>query len=308
MKTTLVPVAVALLLAAMTQVSPAHAASVCYQLPFGNPNLSDGWGSTCCGRTNPHRGVDFPQAKGTKIPAVADGVVRRNEFNGCLGNSLVIEHADGMFSGYAHLVGASPLPIGATVKRGDTIGHVGSTGTCTTGPHLHLTIAPGVDGFKSGTTVDPYAYIQGHLTCTPDLAADFIGQSSDAPADPSGQAYFSLCAGAPVTLSFEVRNTGARSWVDWGDDGNDWGQRVRLGHTNDQADPLDTPGRVSLAGSSNPDVHPASGSNDCNDKALCSRTVFTIPGKAPATPGIYTSHWKLVDDGRAWFGPDMSLS
>ncbi|RYE88836.1 MAG: hypothetical protein EOO75_12880, partial [Myxococcales bacterium] len=179
MKNTVAAVAGSLLLGLLTLGSSAYAASVCYQLPFGNPNLSDGWGSTCCGRTNPHRGVDFPQPKNTPIPAVADGVVRRNEYNGCLGNALVIEHADGMFSGYAHLVGGSPLPIGAVVKRGDTIGHVGSTGTCTTGPHLHLTMSPGVDGFKSGTTVDPYAYIQGHLTCCQASAEVCDGQDND---------------------------------------------------------------------------------------------------------------------------------
>jgi hypothetical protein len=176
MKTLVTAVAGSLVLGLLTLVSSAHAASVCYQLPFGNPNLSDGWGSTCCGRTNPHRGVDFPQPKGKPIPAVADGVVRRNEFNGCLGNSLVLEHADGMFSGYAHMVGASGLAIGTVVKRGDIVGHVGSTGTCTTGPHLHLTIAPGVDGFKSGTTVDPYAYIQGHLTCGPPPCDHTVGE------------------------------------------------------------------------------------------------------------------------------------
>ena len=166
MKTRVMAVAGSLLLALVTVASAAYAGTVCYQLPFKNPNLSDGWGSTCCGRTNPHRGVDFPQAIGTKIPAVADGIVRRNEWNGCLGHALVLEHADGMFSGYNHMNTASTLAIGTKVKRGDTVGRVGSTGTCTTGPHLHLTMAPGVDGFKVGTTVDPYKYIKEHQTCT----------------------------------------------------------------------------------------------------------------------------------------------
>ncbi|RYE92668.1 MAG: M23 family metallopeptidase, partial [Myxococcales bacterium] len=218
MKTTVAAVAGALLLGLVTLGSTAHAASTCYQLPFGNPDLADGWGSTCCGRTNPHRGVDFAQATGTPIPAVADGVVRRNEYNGCLGNALVIEHGDGMFSGYAHMVGAG-LPIGTTVKRGDIIGHVGNTGTCTTGPHLHLTMAPGVDGFKGGTTVDPYAYIQGHLTCGPPPCDRTVGEftfscdgpqagqvcvSVDEPADPSSWADNHFCTVHELGMRWSV--------------------------------------------------------------------------------------------------------
>ena len=152
--------AVAVLIAAAPAV-----AQVCYRLPFSNPNLADGWGSTCCGRTNPHRGVDFPQASGTAIPAVADGVVVLKTFNGCLGNVIVVRHADGMFSGYNHLNAQSTLAIGAAVTIGQTVGRVGSTGTCTTGPHLHLSMAPTVGGYASGTTVNPYTFIQARLTC-----------------------------------------------------------------------------------------------------------------------------------------------
>lgn len=149
----------AIVLLALFVAKPALAADVCYQLPFSNPNLADGWGSTA-GRANPHRGVDFPQAANTPIPAVADGVVRVVTFNGCLGNVIVLEHADGMFSGYAHMIRTSPLAIGTVVSRGQTIGNVGTTGTCTTGNHLHLTMSASVNGYYTGTTVDPYKYIQ----------------------------------------------------------------------------------------------------------------------------------------------------
>lgn len=144
---------------------PARAADVCYRLPFNNPNLADGWGSTCCGRTSPHRGVDFPQPAGTPIPAVADGVVRLKAVSGCLGNVVVIQHADGMFSGYNHMQSASPLAVGASVSQSDIVGKVGRTGTCATGPHLHLTMSPSVTGYTSGVTVDPYKYIEAHKTC-----------------------------------------------------------------------------------------------------------------------------------------------
>ena len=157
-------------LALFVWTTTAHA-QVCYELPFSNPNLMDGWGSTCCGRSNPHRGVDFPQGTGTPVPAVADGVVDRVTWTNCLGNVVVLRHADGMYSGYAHL-SAITVSEGAQVRRRDTVGRVGSTGTCTTGPHLHLTISPNAIGYTSGATVDPYVYINEHTTCDCDRTVD----------------------------------------------------------------------------------------------------------------------------------------
>ncbi len=143
----------------------ARAAAVCYKLPFNNPNLADGWGSTCCGRTSPHRGVDFPQPAGKSVPAAAAGKVAVNTWNGCLGNVVVLQHADGMYSGYSHLGAKSSLKKGASVKIGQTIGKVGKTGSCAKGAHLHLSMSKTAGGYASGTTVDPYAYIKKHLTC-----------------------------------------------------------------------------------------------------------------------------------------------
>ncbi len=146
--------------------TPAEAvAAVCYQLPFPNPNLADGWGSTCCGRTSPHRGVDFPQASGTAIPAVANGTVVVNTWSGCLGNVVVVEHADGIFSSYSHMVVPSPLPPGTPVAIGQQVGQVGNTGSCSFGAHLHLNFSDHATGYWTGSSLDPYAYITQHLTC-----------------------------------------------------------------------------------------------------------------------------------------------
>lgn len=150
---------------AMVIAATSAGAQVCYRLPFGNPNLKDGWGSTCCGRTNPHRGVDFPQALGTAIPAVAAGTVALRTFSSCLGNVVVIRHDDGWYSGYSHMRVTSPLGEGTRVAMGQTIGQVGSTGTCTTGPHLHLTIANTLGGYGAGATVDPVPFINARTTC-----------------------------------------------------------------------------------------------------------------------------------------------
>jgi hypothetical protein len=140
-------------------------AQTCYRLPFSNPTLSDGWGSTCCGRTNPHRGVDFPRAAGTAIPSVADGVVKLKTYSSCLGNVVVIQHGDGMFSGYSHMSTGSPLAVGQAVSIGQTVGQVGNTGTCSQGAHLHLTMSATLGGYASGVTVDPYKWIIARTTC-----------------------------------------------------------------------------------------------------------------------------------------------
>lgn len=150
---------------------------------------------------------------------------------------------------------------------------------------------------------------------TPTLEAQFVGQGSDAAPDETGQAYYKVCAGAPVNFWFELRNTGTASWVDWGDNGNAIGQRVRLGVPEDQVDPFTQNSRISLNDATNPDVHPPSWDPpgpDCNDQAFCQRTVFSKDGGihaiAPTISGIHKTTWRLLDEGRAWFGPEMYLS
>jgi MYXO-CTERM domain-containing protein len=163
------------LLFALLCAVPGAAEAACYRLPFSNPNLADGWHSVCCGRTNPHRGVDFPQAEGTAIPAVAAGVVRVNTWSSCLGNVIVLRHSDGMYSGYSHMVRRSTLAVGSTVALRQTVGTVGSTGTCSFGAHLHLTLSDHESGYSTGTTVDPYVYIRQH----PSLAETCNGRDDD---------------------------------------------------------------------------------------------------------------------------------
>lgn len=146
----------------------------------------------------------------------------------------------------------------------------------------------------------------------PALDARFVGQGSTAAPDSTGAAQFEICAGAPVELWFELEDTGSASWVDWDDlTPGAYGHAVRLGVPTDTADPLTGMSRVSLNESSNPDVHPASWSppgGDCNDAALCRRTVFRMRGTAPSAPGIHRTTWRMVDERRAWFGPEMWLS
>ncbi len=85
-----------------------------------------------------HQGLDISTEKGTPVFATADGTVESASWNGDYGNFIVIQHEFGLTTRYGHLNSYRVSP-GDTVKRGDTIGYVGSTGR-STGAHLHYEI------------------------------------------------------------------------------------------------------------------------------------------------------------------------
>lgn len=100
--------------------------------------------------TRLHGGVDFAAPIGTPIYAAANGTVTSATPNNCAGNMVVIQHANGMETRYFHLIHyAEGLHAGQQVPQGTTIGFVGVTGICTTGPHLHYEI------HMNGERVDP---------------------------------------------------------------------------------------------------------------------------------------------------------
>lgn len=163
--------------------------------------------------------------------------------------------------------------------------------------------------YSGGGTTEPPA---PPTPPTPPLDARFVAQGSDAMPDTSGAAQFTVCAGDPVSFWFELEATGTASWVDVSDTRpTGWGRAVRLGVPSDTPDPILGVTRVSLNEASNVDVHPASYTPpgpDCNDATYCRRTVFRMSGAAPSAPGIHRTTWRLVDETRAWFGPEMWLS
>jgi len=96
-----------------------------------------------------HRGVDYSAPSGTRVRAVADGVVESMGRKNGYGNVLAIQHPNRTTSLYAHLSGFGPnLRPGSRISQGDLVGFVGATGWAT-GPHLHY------EFIVDGTHVDP---------------------------------------------------------------------------------------------------------------------------------------------------------
>lgn len=92
------------------------------------------------GTVRMHTGVDWAAPVGTPIVAGADGTVESVGRQGGYGNYIRIRHTNGFGTAYGHLSRfADGLAPGVTVKQGQVIGYVGSTGS-STGPHCHYEI------------------------------------------------------------------------------------------------------------------------------------------------------------------------
>jgi murein DD-endopeptidase MepM/ murein hydrolase activator NlpD len=98
-----------------------------------------------------HKGVDFAGAKGSTVVAVAAGVVTWAGERSGFGKMVEINHGDGYVTRYGHNE-KTLVSVGETVKRGDPIGLMGSTGR-STGPHVHFEV------LRNGRQVDPLSFI-----------------------------------------------------------------------------------------------------------------------------------------------------
>ena len=85
-----------------------------------------------------HNGLDFTASQGTPVYATGDGKVGMAYFSATYGNVVYIYHGHGYETRYAHLWKFTVKP-GDTVKRGNIIGYVGSTGTSVSS-HLHYEV------------------------------------------------------------------------------------------------------------------------------------------------------------------------
>ncbi len=125
--------------------APANAALI--SSPFGKRE-----GPILGKRDAIHTGVDYALPPGTPVPAAAAGVIKAAEPNGGYGKWVLIEHAAGLATAYAHLDSFAPHIVpGARVAQGDIIGFTGDTGA-STGPHLHYEV------LVDGEAVDPMSH------------------------------------------------------------------------------------------------------------------------------------------------------
>ncbi|BAP41910.1 M24/M37 family peptidase [Pseudomonas sp. StFLB209] len=96
-----------------------------------------------------HKGVDYAAPRGTPIKATGDGKVLLAGRRGGYGNTVIIQHGDTYRTLYGHMQGfAKGVQTGGSVKQGQVIGYIGTTGL-STGPHLHYEFQ------VNGVHVDP---------------------------------------------------------------------------------------------------------------------------------------------------------
>ena len=99
-----------------------------------------------------HNGVDFAASTGTPILAAYNGTVVGADYNSSMGNYVMINHGDGLYTIYMH-ASALYVSTGQTVTKGQQIAAVGSTGR-STGPHLHFSVR------LNGNYVSPWNYLR----------------------------------------------------------------------------------------------------------------------------------------------------
>ena len=149
-KTIVTPVAVSSIIRrTMTGVS------IPSRMPVDGAHLTSDFGMRwhpVIGGRRQHKGVDLAQPTGTPVHATADGVVDRAEWFSSYGLFVSLEHGGNLETRYGHMSRLN-VAAGQSVRKGDIIGYVGSTGR-STGPHLHYEVR------IAGQAVNPIPYMQ----------------------------------------------------------------------------------------------------------------------------------------------------
>ena len=121
----------------------------------GDIDLSSGFGI----RIDPfirapamHTGLDFRGDMGEPIRVTANGTVTTAGWSGGYGKMVEVDHGNGFATRYGHL-SEIDVHVGQTVKIGQTVGKLGSTGR-STGPHLHY------ETRTTGEAVDPQKFLR----------------------------------------------------------------------------------------------------------------------------------------------------
>jgi murein DD-endopeptidase MepM/ murein hydrolase activator NlpD len=131
-------------------------ALVPYRKPvLGEVEFSSGFGvrtDPFNGRPAMHTGLDFRASMGDPVRATANGKVVSAGWSGGYGRMVEIDHGNGLSSRYGHLSEIN-VKVGDTIKIGQIVGAVGSTGR-STGPHLHY------ETRIDGEAVDPQKFLR----------------------------------------------------------------------------------------------------------------------------------------------------
>ena len=131
-------------------------ALVPYRKPVvGEVEFTSGFGvrsDPFLGRPAMHTGLDFRAATGDPVRATANGKVVSSGWSGGYGRMVEIDHGNGLSTRYGHL-SEIEVKVGDTVRIGQVIGAVGSTGR-STGPHLHY------ETRIDGEAVDPQKFLR----------------------------------------------------------------------------------------------------------------------------------------------------
>lgn len=101
---------------------------------------------------NPHAGLDVAAGTGTPVRAPADAVVANTGPYFFNGNTVFLDHGQGLITAYMHL-SRIDVQAGQKLKKGEPLGAIGSTGRVT-GPHLHWAV------ILNNTPVDPELFLE----------------------------------------------------------------------------------------------------------------------------------------------------
>lgn len=155
-------------------VGPPSALSLNWPIstPSGLPTISQDHtcrGSGCARADRHHAGLDIAAVADTPVLAAAGGTVvsvqnacalGNTSCNNGYGNTVILQHAGGLYTEYAHLLtGSITVAAGATITQGQQIAQVGATGNVT-GAHLHFEVKN--HGGLRDSTGTYFAYLPGH--------------------------------------------------------------------------------------------------------------------------------------------------
>lgn len=132
--------------------------SLIWPVPYKNCYISAYYGTYPSGGV--HKGVDICVSGGSEgkniIAAQSGKVIQMGYGHWSMGNYIILDHGNGLFTAYYHASKLLVSSVGQTVKQGDVIALIGSTGN-STGPHLHFEVRVN----KNGTVVqvNPLNYV-----------------------------------------------------------------------------------------------------------------------------------------------------